>query len=297
MVVATDFEWGSDVTELEDMARQALPWPAENANKYSRGKLVLVAGSRRYPGAAVLAARASQRMGAGYSEVITAPEAVDAVRVSSPSLVVRPIEGDLAKLMPSSKSGKPAAVVVGPGFDASDPQSADVVFEVLSAAKCPVVVDGGALAALCQKRTLRFLERRFVDGWETVLTPHDGEAKRLVDAWGIPDSDDEAHRAEVLAEAFGAVVVLKGPVTYLSDGESTLVMDEGTPALAKAGTGDVLAGMVGALLAQGVPALEAAACASLLHARAGTAAAALFTDIGVAAEDVIEAIPAAIRTL
>lgn len=285
------------MTELEDIARKTLPWPAEDANKYSRGKLVLVAGSSRYPGAAVLAARAGQRMGAGYTEVITAPEAVDVVRMSSPSLVVRPLARDLAKLLPASKEGKPAAVVVGPGFDAADPHSADLTFNVLELAACPIVVDGGALSALCQKRALRYLERRFVNGLETVLTPHGGEAQRLANAWGIAWDGDEAQRAAALAQAFGALVVLKGPVTYVSDGEQTLVMDEGTPALAKAGTGDVLAGMVGALLAQGTPALEAAACVTLLHARAGRAAAEVFTEIGVTAEDVVEAIPAAIRTL
>lgn len=283
--------------ELEEIARQALPWPAEDANKFTRGKLTLVAGSARFPGAAALAARASQRMGAGYTEVVCAPESVVSAWLASPALVVRSWDDWEAESLPASRAGKPTAVCVGPGFDASEDDEADLLFDVLAEARCPVVVDGGALSFLCQKRALRYLERRFVEGLETVITPHGGEAARLVKAWGLDVNLQEAELAQTLASAFGVTVALKGPVTYIADDERVVVMDEGTPALAKAGTGDVLAGMVGALLAQGVAAFEATVCASLLHARAGRIAAEALTDIGVAAEDVVEAIPAAIRTL
>ena len=285
------------MTELEEIARQTLPQPAADANKFSRGKLELVAGSARFPGAAALAARASQRMGAGYTEIVCAPESVVPVWLASPALVVRSWEDWSAAALPASRPGKPFAVCVGPGFDAEDAAEADLLFEVLEAAHCPVIVDGGALSFLCQKRALRYLERRFVEGLETVITPHGGEAARLVDAWELDASLQGAELAQALARAFGVVVALKGPVTYLADDERVLAMDEGTPALAKAGTGDVLAGMVGALLAQGAPAFDAVACAALLHARAGRAAAEALTDIGVAADDVVESIPAAIRTL
>ena len=285
------------MTELEDIARQALPWPTEDANKFSRGKLLLVAGSARYPGAAALAARASQRMGAGYTEVVCAPESVVPVWLASPALVVRSWDDWNIASIPASRAGKPIAVCMGPGFDASDDDEATLMFDVLAAAQCPVIIDGGALSFLCQKRALRYLERRFVNGLETVITPHGGEAARLVEAWGLDANLQGAELAQALANAFSVIAALKGPVTYIADGERVLAMDEGTPALAKAGTGDVLAGMVGALLAQGVSAFEAAACAVLLHARAGCIAAETFTDIGVTAEDVVEAIPAAIRAL
>ena len=266
----------------------SVPHPARDANKYTRGKLVVIAGSARYPGAAVLAARASQRMGAGYTEVITAPEAVDIVRLSSPSMVVRALDGWSLDELRESTPEKPCAVCIGPGFT-GDPESKALVSSTLRRAACPVLVDGGGLAGLAEDDALQALARRAERGWATVLTPHAGEARRLADPLGI-SADDPATFSVEFARAFNSVVVLKGPDTFVSDGESMLAMREGTPALAKAGTGDVLAGMISALLAQGVASASAAYLGSLLHARAGSTAAVRLTDIAVCAEDVIESI-------
>ena len=156
-----------------------LPWPDASLNKYSRGKLTVVAGSARYSGAAVLAAMASQRMGAGYTEVVTSPSAVNVVRIASPSLVVR--AGDEWKpgeLLPSTPE-KPCAVCIGPGFTADDDFVADLVARVLKKAPCPVLVDGGGLARLATKKNLHSLAARFSNGLTTVITPHGGEAARL----------------------------------------------------------------------------------------------------------------------
>ena len=264
------------------------PHPARDANKYTRGKLVVIAGSSRYPGAAVLAARASQRMGAGYTEVITASEAVDVVRLSSPSLVVRALDDWGFDELRESTGEKPCAVCIGPGFT-GDSESKALVSSTLRRAACPVLVDGGGLSGLVEEGALQALAWRAGQGWATVLTPHAGEARRLAEPLGI-SADGPAALAADLARALGSIVVLKGPDTFVSDGSSALAMREGTPALAKAGTGDVLAGMISALLAQGIAPASAAYLGSLLHARAGAAAAARLTDIAVCAEDVIESI-------
>ena len=267
--------------------------PAEDANKYTRGKLTVVAGSARYPGAAALAARASQRMGAGYTEVITAAEAVDVVRLASPSLVVRSFGEWSPKKALVAKEGKPCAVCMGPGFEGSDDEAALVV-RVLKRAACPALVDGGGLAALGTAKALKQLSKRAEQNLPTVITPHGGEAARLAKPFSLP-VDDPEQLAAGLTLALHAIVVLKGPVTYVADGKRVEAMREGTPALAKAGTGDVLAGMIGALLAQGVDPFEAALAGAELHARAGKAAAGRLTDIAVTAEDVIEAIPEALQ--
>lgn len=272
-----------------------IPHPAADANKYTRGKLVVVAGSGRYPGAAVLAARASQRAGAGYTEVITSTKAVDAVRVASPSLVVRAIGQWSCDELPASADGKPCAVCVGPGF-VGDEQDAEIVVGILKKAKCPVVVDGGGLAHLGSAATLKRLVKRGKKGRPTVITPHGGEAARLAEPFGLPIGDSE-ELARGLALALHAIVVLKGPDTHVSDGKRTEVMAEGTPALAKAGTGDVLAGIIGALLAQGMDPFDAALAGAMLHASAGVAAAERLTDISVTAEDVIDSIPEALKAM
>lgn len=273
-----------------------LPLPADDANKYTRGKLTAVAGSARYPGAACLAAAAGQRMGAGYTEVVTDAAAVDLVRAFRPSLVVRPWNGWQPPDSAVPRPGRPCAYLVGPGFDADDDASAQLAFRVLKRAAAPVAVDGGALAALATKKGQRLLRRRFILGWPTVVTPHGGEAARLARALGLP-ADDPARLARLIALAYGATAVLKGPDTFVSDGDRTVLVAEGSSALAKAGTGDVLAGMVGALLAQGLDSLDAGVLAAALHARAGRIAAARLTPICVVAEDVLESLPDAIAAL
>lgn len=273
-----------------------LPMPDADVNKYTRGKLSAVVGSARYPGAACLAALASQRMGAGYTEVVTAASAVDLVRSCRPSLVVRSWEDWQGVEAVPAQPGRPAAYLVGSGFDGDSAESERLVHAVLKNAQEPVLVDGGGLAALASQKGRRLLKRRFVQGWPTVVTPHGGEAAPLARLFDLP-TDKSDDLARLLSLALGVVVVLKGFDTYLSDGDRTVAMREGTASLAKAGTGDVLAGMIGALLAQGLEPLDAALLGTVLHARAGRIAACALTPIGVVAEDVIDRIPAAVVQL
>ena len=320
---------------LEQVAA-LLPWPDEQANKYSRGKVVLVAGCADYPGAACLAATASQRMGAGYTEVACAAESVAQVRAASPSLVVRPwdeltayaqldpdergigvLRADGARqpkaaarlaaarpartaprprVLGSQHPAHPLAFLVGSGMDAHDPLSAQMTCAVLADAAAPVLVDGGGLDALTTPDGRLLLRRRFIDGLPTVITPHAGEAARLAAPLALP-TDDPAHLAKLLSLAYGVTAVVKGPVTYISDGETVFRMSDGTSALAKAGTGDVLAGMVAALLAQKLAPVDACVLGTTLHARAARLAAKRLTSISVVAEDVVAAIPEAIASV
>ena len=142
----------------------------------------------------------------------------------------------------------------------------------------------------------RLLKRRFVRGLPTVVTPHGGEAARLAEPFGL-STDDPAGLARLIALAYGVVAVVKGPDTFVSDGDDVVAVRCGTPALAKAGTGDVLAGVLGAFLAQGLEPTDAAVLAATLHALAGRCASVRRTDIGVVAEDVVEALPEAVSAL
>ncbi|WP_165054349.1 MULTISPECIES: NAD(P)H-hydrate dehydratase [unclassified Adlercreutzia] len=272
-----------------------LPWPARDVNKYTRGKLTLVAGSALYSGAASLAAVAAQRMGAGYVEVACAPESVGAVRASRPSLVVRSWDSwdGFGEIAP--REGHPCACVVGPGFDASGAAEADLVLRAVAQVAAPVLVDGGALSILSTEAGLAAAHVRAQHARALVMTPHGGEAARLARAAQVDRALEPAALVRALARAWRCVVALKGPDTFVSDGAQVVAVRQGTPALAKAGTGDVLAGMVGALLAQGLGALDACVLGVTLHAEAGRAAAAELTDICVTPEDVIEAIPQAVH--
>ena len=137
-----------DVREYSNDELVALvPLPADDANKYARGTLSAVVGSERYPGAACLAAYASRRMGAGYTEVLTSPSAVPLVQGYRPSLVVRP-RAALAANLPASTPDKPRAYLVGCGFNADDGGTEKLAHFVLKHADAPVLVDGTGLNAL-----------------------------------------------------------------------------------------------------------------------------------------------------
>lgn len=315
-----------------------IPLPKADANKYTRGTLNVVGGSAQYPGAVVLASRAGQRAGAGYTQVWCASESVAAVRAGGPSLVVRAwdeqvLDQALQKMEGSAKH--PAAVLIGCGFSGEDPQELQLLRTVL-ARKIPLVVDAGALsglARLMESEGPDFLHARAASGAGTplVLTPHAGEASRLVgalnrdyvDFWRNANQDKQENAeqgerqegcrsalresqadiaqqiamARLLADAYAATVVLKGPETVVAHGGDMYLMDKGTPALAKAGTGDVLAGIVAALLAQGLFPVQAAVLGTRLHADAGNEAARRLGVVSVIPEDVIDCIPAAIREL
>lgn len=284
---------------------ELLPHPAADANKYTRGKLVFLGGSAAYPGAAFLACAAAQRSGVGYVLAHCASETVPVLRMQRPSVVVRSW-GEMAPSEVRAQDGHPAACLIGCGMDGADDAQRHLVLDVLDACELPCVLDGGALAAVASDAGLRLCAEHARAGRSIILTPHGGEAAVLAAHAGIamPPSGAaparQAALARALSEAYAATVLLKGPVSIIACASSptaSYLMDEGTPALAKAGTGDVLAGMAGALLAQGLDAADAAVLAATLHARAGRAAASHLGDISVCAEDVLEAIAETIRFL
>lgn len=296
----------------KDLAKH-IPHPKKSANKYTRGKLTIVGGSAAYPGAVCLASLAAYRMGAGYVEVICAPETLPVVRTFNPNVVARSWNGWLASssALDEADSAHPGACLIGSGLEGI-PEEAALVLEVLRVCKKPVVVDGGALTALASEGGRAVASLRAESGLTTMLTPHFGEAARLGAPFKMkpPKSPcsqpkDDARFAQQIADAYGATVVLKGSDTFIAHAQmphsgkddAVYQMTLGTAALAKAGTGDVLAGMVAALLAQGADPLHAAEVGTTLHAEAGRIASERLTDVSVCATDVAESIPAAIASL
>ena len=275
-----------------------VPHPRAAANKYTRGHLSLVVGSAAYPGAACLASAAGERAGAGYTEVFCAGKSMITVRGWRPSLVVRDWHTWKPERIAAVRADRPAACVIGCGFDAEERALTSLLMETVRAYPGPLLIDGGALTLLANATGLRLCRRRAEAGLPTVLTPHGGEAARLARGAQVDETLEPPALACALAGAYRAVVALKGPTTFIasSDGAAE-AMDRGTAALAKAGTGDVLAGFIGSLLAQGIAPRDAAALGCALHAEAGRAAADALTDICVSAEDLITYLPAALRAL
>ena len=272
-----------------------LPHPKAGSHKYSRGILHVIGGSAEYPGAAAMAASSAQRMGAGYTQVWCAPESVHDVRCGRPSLVVRAWDEAAVTKALETDSQRQAAVLFGPGIGVAGSREASLLRAVLRF-DIPLVVDGGGLKLLADYAEECGVSSRLSCSSPMVLTPHAGEAATLCKAVGIAERDPKS-QASLLADAYGATVVLKGPDTYVSDGSGVYEMTAGSAALAKAGTGDVLAGIIGALLAQGLGGFDAGCIGSYLHAEAGNCAAHELTDICVIPEDVIAHIPSAIRKM
>lgn len=290
---------GTPLPSRDNAALAALaPWPDPQANKYTRGKLSLVAGAAAYPGAACLAGAAAERAGAGYTEVFCAGESLLAVRSFRPSLVARDWREWHPARQEARRSDRTGACVIGCGFD-GDARQRELVAETVRAATGPVLIDGGALGLMADKAGQRLARERAERGvGPLVLTPHGGEAARLARGAELEGALGGPELACALARAYRALIVLKGPITFIADAEGIVeTMDRGTAALAKAGTGDVLAGIIGALLAQGLAPRDAAALGCALHAEAGRAAAQELTEICVSAEDVIAALPQAVRAI
>lgn len=242
-------------------ARATLPRRSEEGHKYRNGHALVVAGSRGKAGAALLTASACMRAGAGLTTLATDPLVRDAVLARLPDLMVEALpEND--PLQPV-RAGRYAAFGAGPGLGQGVQQSA--VLEALYAAgDVPLLLDADALGWLGGAGQL---PQRAV---AAVITPHAGEAARLLQ-WSAESVTADPWRAAVaLADRYRTVAVLKGPHTLVvaPDGRWALCTRPNA-ALAKAGSGDVLAGAIVALLAQGLAPFEAAALGVYLHAEAG----------------------------
>ncbi|MET8937408.1 NAD(P)H-hydrate dehydratase [Streptomyces rubiginosohelvolus] len=252
-----------------------LPVPGAESDKYRRGVVGVVAGSERYPGAAVLAVAGALRGGAGAVRYV-GPGA-DAVIARFPEALVH--------AGPPSKAGRVQAWVVGPGL--GDGRQAEAAVADVLAADVPVLVDADGLRLL-DAETVRTRTA------PTVLTPHAGEAAALL---GTAREEVESGRLTAvreLAARYRATVLLKGSTTLIAEARDTPVRvnPTGTSWLATAGSGDVLSGLTGSLLAAGLPPRDAASVGAYLH---GLAARHGSDGAPVSAQDVADGIPAAWR--
>lgn len=259
------------------------PW----GHKGNFGKLLLLCGSRGYTGAAFFAAMGALRSGAGLV-FLGVPESIygiEAVKLNEPVIFPLPDAGGRlsADAVPEILTRLPQmdAVLVGPGLGQSEGTLA-VVRAVLEKAECPVVVDADGINVLSAHRDL--LRGRKLP---TILTPHDGEFARLGGVIG----EDRMAAAAALAEELGCVVLLKGHETCITDGTNGYLNPTGNPGMAVGGSGDVLAGVITALLGAGLPPLEAAACGAWLHGAAGDRCAAELGQYGMLPTDMLSALP------
>lgn len=279
-------------TRYEYAAR--IPLPPVDAHKNSRGRVLVVGGSASYPGAAVLAALGAQRCGAGYVTLAVPHPVVSTAQahlLSVPVVGLSAEDGGLSRASAGevvSLSRGYDVVVVGPGLGGSESTVA-AVREIVARLEVPVVLDADGLNAFAG-----CAELLDTAGSPLILTPHPGELTRLLGVRTAQVQEDRIGSAQRLATA-SRTIVLKGAGTVICSDARCVINVSGTPALATAGTGDVLAGMVGSLVAAGCAPFDAAALGVYLHGLAGEIAASESSVLTVVAEDVVRAISGAVE--
>jgi hydroxyethylthiazole kinase-like uncharacterized protein yjeF len=264
------------------------PLPRIDGHKYARGHAVVVSGGLSSTGAARLAARGALRGGAGLVTIASPRDALAVNAAASLAVMVRPVD-DANELADFLRDPRHNAVVLGPGGGVGV-RMREMVLAALAGERA-VVLDADALTSFAENPQA-LIDPLRARRAATLLTPHEGEFSRLFSSL-VDESQPKLERTRVAAEKAGAVVLLKGPDTVVAapDGRAAIA-DNAPPWLATAGSGDVLAGIAAACLAQGMPAFEAAAAAVWLHGEAGCEA-----GVGLIAEDLPEALPKVYRRL
>jgi NAD(P)H-hydrate epimerase len=270
------------------------PWPRLSAHKYSRGHALIVGGAQM-TGAARLAAHACMRVGAGLTTIASAPEALPIYAAALTSTLTQPISHpvDFAKLLDDPRRN---AVLIGPGNGISDATRAHTLYALEVNRRC--VLDADALTVFSDRPqdlidAIRKTSKA-LGGPAAVLTPHEGEFARLFKRVDLGTaSPDKVVRARAAAAKTGAIILLKGADTVIAHPDGRVrINTNAPPTLATAGAGDVLAGLIVGLLAQGMEPFDAASAAAWLHGAAAEA-----FGPGLIADDLPDLVPAALREL
>ena len=254
-----------------------LPPRRADTHKGDYGRVLLVAGSRGYSGAAVLCGRAALRGGAGLVTVACPREIQDVVAAGDPCYMT------FARTESAADLPKADVVAVGPGLGL---HSAGLVRELVTQFAGPLVIDADALAAVPRGGYARTVP--------AVLTPHPGEFARLLGNTIAEVQADREGLAVGFARAEGVVLLLKGSGTLVTDGHRVYRNATGNPGMATGGCGDVLTGLIAALLGQGLPPFEAAALGAWAHGRAGDLAAQRLGEVSLTAADLLDTLQAAL---
>ena len=257
------------------------------AHKGSFGRILLLCGSCGYTGAAALAAIGALRAGAGlvYLGVPKSIYQIEAIKLLEPIVFSLPETDGKFSLEATEALGNMIftmdAILIGPGMGISEGTFA-VTKWILQNAMCPVIVDADGINVLCKHKDI--LRGRTSS---TILTPHTGEFNRLLGT----KCTERIQTTVELAKDLGSIVVHKGYRTVISDGQRVYINPTGNPGMAVGGSGDVLAGVITALVGQGMCPLDAAACGVWLHGAAGDICAQEIGQYGMLPSDILSVLP------
>ncbi len=269
-----------------------LPIRKATSHKGDFGRVLVVGGTRGMTGAATLAGKAALRAGAGLVRVAVPRECQAIVSAHDPCLMTVGLAGDDAGRLESACRAELdeqlawcSVLACGPGLGQS-PNVSELVRHCYSDLAGPAVFDADALAPLREPLPA---------GGPRVLTPHPGEFARLLGIDAVPDRAGQVDRAVAWAAERSVFLVLKGHRTFVTDGQRGHFNSTGNPGMATGGSGDVLSGIIAALIGQGLGAFDAAVLGTWVHGRAGDLAAAELGQVSLVATDLIEYLPPALR--
>jgi len=278
----------------ENLIKEIFQPRPKNVHKYDFGLVIVIGGSEFYTGSPTFNALAAFKTGTDMVHVLAPQRAADIIASFSPNLASYPLKGEILKeehletLLTFTRSAKivsngKAAVVIGGGLGRT-PETQKAIIEFLKEVQIPVVIDADAIYALAQNKEV-------IKGKKAVITPHAYEffvlTKTEIKECSL---DEKAEKVKELARDLEAVVLLKGEVDIISNGNEVALNRTGHPVMTVGGTGDVLAGIIGALLARGVDSYKAAQAGVYINGRAGELGAEKLGE-SFTAEDLLTFIP------
>lgn len=259
---------------MHELLAHYLPPRPLDAHKGMFGHVLVIGGDTGMPGAVRLSAEGALRAGAGLVTVGTRQHHVSSIVCGRPELMCYGLEGSFDSQL-LALMAEASVIVLGPGLGQS--KWSEQVFEYVIQARCPLVVDAGALTWLAHSN---------LSSSHWIFTPHPGEAARLLGCSVAEVQADRPHAIALLLERFGGVVVLKGMHTLImTEGHPVQSCPAGNPGMASPGMGDLLSGLLAGLVAQGIPLWQAAKLGVFIHAAAGDRAAARQGERGLLASD------------
>ena len=275
------------------------PKRERDAHKGSFGNVLVIAGSSSMRGAAAFAALGALRMGAGLVRLASVEKCIDTVSALVPEATYIELDCDDYGYMLYDSSIKPLtaalekadAVVIGCGMGVT-PDTTELVRFVAQNAKCPVIIDADGINCIASDIDILVKKQTNI-----IITPHTGEMARLLRCECADVSNDRFAAAESFAEQFGVTVVLKGAGTIIADNHITAVNHTGNPGMSVGGSGDILAGMIGAIAAQGADIIDSACAGVYMHGLAGDAAAEKLGQEAMLPRDIIDNISDSFRIL
>ena len=279
----------------EGSARCCIPQKAPDINKGDNGRLLVVCGSDTMPGACVMAVGGALRSGAGLVQVASTPFVTQMIASRYPEAMIQPLSAPEGYLTVDNLdeivrlSQKAAAVLIGCGMGTADGTKA-LIKKLIQNISCPKIIDADGIN--CIADSIDIIKDK---ADEIVLTPHPGEAGRLLGKTAKEVQADRLAAVTELADKTGAVCLLKGAGTLIAHKDIVWVNQTGNSGMAKGGSGDVLAGIIASLTAQGIDLIHSAPIGVYLHGLAGDIAAEKYTKQCMTAMDIIECLPEAFR--